>query len=273
MLGAFPLFGGDTPVRVLIVFLATSLFVLTYFTIGIDDLDELVQNPDLRSSPSSSSGRSSSSIMPKLGDMVAAPRLSGPDGDRGLAREIAPGQVRSTWNRPRSSAGSTTSSSLGAPEGAADDAGVAGEKKVGRPIRDDIELRARERKAPAARRHRRNLPRSKNAGSTNLAVNLSLVSPSAAFARFIADVCGTGELERTNYVDAVRAHQKALDNELFSKVKRTVMIAPRAAERPWGSPPSPSTPQKLPKFSIAPASLAETFKANCAEPRLARSSG
>ncbi|HMA54921.1 MAG TPA: ABC transporter permease subunit, partial [Acidobacteriota bacterium] len=70
MLSAFPLAGGDTAVRVLIVFLATSLFVLTYFTIGI------------AVSTSTSKARTSlvailiiwasfQLIVPRLGDMVA----------------------------------------------------------------------------------------------------------------------------------------------------------------------------------------------------------
>ncbi|HMA53088.1 MAG TPA: DUF3526 domain-containing protein, partial [Acidobacteriota bacterium] len=128
------------------------------------------------------------------------------------------------------------------------------------PIRDDIQNRAREAKSQQLaaidetylQERRRQL---------DLAVNLSLVSPSAAFARFIADVCGTGELERARYIEAVRSHQKALDNELFNKVKRTLMIH-EGGQMSMGFSAQPVDASKLPRFSIAPATVAETLKAN-----------
>jgi hypothetical protein len=89
----------------------------------------------------------------------------------------------------------------------------------------------------------------------------SLVSPSPAFGRFIADVCGTGELAKADYLQAVKAHQKALDNKLFSKVKRTVMIHPGGGTSLSFSA-LPVDAKKMPKFSIAPSSLANLFRAN-----------
>ncbi|MGZ5440150.1 MAG: DUF3526 domain-containing protein, partial [Candidatus Aminicenantales bacterium] len=147
----------------------------------------------------------------------------------------------------------------GAPEGAANDENSPEQKKWD-PIRDDIQNRARETKSQQLsaidetylQERRRQL---------DLAVNLSLVSPSAAFARFIADVCGTGELERAKYVEAVRSHQKALDNELFSKVKRTLMMH-EGGGTSMSFSAQPVDASKLPRFTITPATVAETLKAN-----------
>jgi len=257
MLGAFPLAGAGTVARVLVVLLATSLFILTYFTIGV--------------AVSASTARARTSlvailivwaafqlILPRLGDMAA--RLIYPvrsETQVSLQKSLL---VHSLDLETAKDLGHQWDVILGPASPQARDDQNSPENKKWAPIRDDIQQRARERKSQQLsaidesylQERRRQL---------NLAVDLSLISPSAAFARFIADVCGTGELERARYLDAVRAHQKALDSELFSKVKRTLMIHEGGAMS-MGFSAQPVDASKLPKFSIAEASLAETFKAN-----------
>jgi ABC-2 type transport system permease protein len=257
MLGAFPLVGGDTTARVLIVFLATSLFVLTYFTIGI------------AVSASTAKARTSlvailiiwaafQLIVPKLGDMVA--RLVHPvrtETEVSLQKSLL---VRSLDMEQAKELGRQWDLIFASLSQEARDKQDSPENKKWGPIRDDIQLRTREKKSQQlgaidetyAQEKRRQL---------DLAINLSLVSPSAAFARLIADVCGTGELERARYLEAVRAHQKALDNELFSKVKRTLMIH-EGGGMSMGFSAQPVDTSKLPRFSITPATVAETLKAN-----------
>ena len=257
MLGAFPLAGGDTGVRVLIVFLATTLFVLTYFTIGI------------AVSTSTTKARTSlvailiiwaafQMIVPRLGDMIA--RLVHPVRTETqvslqkslLARSLDMEQAKELgrqWDLIFASASQEAKDKPDSPEN----------KKWG-PIRDDIQMRARENKSRQLAAIDETYAQEKRR-QIDLAVNLSLVSPSAAFARFIADVCGTGELERARYLDAVRAHQKALDNELFSKVKRTLMVH-EGGQMSMGFSAQPVDASKLPRFSIAPSTVAETIKAN-----------
>jgi ABC-type transport system involved in multi-copper enzyme maturation permease subunit len=257
MLAAFPLFGGNTTTRVLIIFLATSLFILTYFTIGI------------AVSTSAAKARTSlvailivwaafQLIIPKLGDMVA--RLVHPvrtDTEVSLQKSLL---VRSLDMETAKELGRQYDLIFSAaPKGAADDE-KSPERKKWDPIRDDIQLRARERKGQQLSAIDETYAQEKQQ-QLSLAVNLSLVSPSAAFARFIADVCGTGELERAKYIEAVRSHQKALDNELFSKVKRTLMMH-EGGGMSMSFSAMPVDASKLPKFSIVPASMAETFKAN-----------
>ena len=257
MVGAFPLAGAGTAARLLVVLLATSLFILTYFTIGV--------------AVSASTARARTSlvailivwaafqlILPRLGDMVA--RLIYPvrsETQVSLQKSLL---VHSLDLETAKDLGHQWDVILGPASPQARDDQNSPENKKWAPIRDDIQQRARERKAQQLsaidesylQERRRQL---------NLAVDLSLISPSAAFARFIADVCGTGELERARYLDAVRAHQKALDSELFSKVKRTLMIHEGGAMS-MGFSAQPVDASKLPKFSIAEATLAETFKAN-----------
>ncbi|HSQ79376.1 MAG TPA: ABC transporter permease subunit [Candidatus Bathyarchaeia archaeon] len=257
MLGAFPLAGADTAGRVLVVLLATSFFVLTYFTIGV--------------AVSASTARARTSlvailivwaafqlILPRLGDMAA--RLVYPvrsETQVSLQKSLL---VHALDIETAKELGHQWDVIFGQASQKARDDENSPERKKWDPIRDDIQQRAKEKKSQQLgaidesylQERRRQL---------DLAVNLSLISPSAAFARFIADVCGTGELERTRYVEAVRAHQKALDAELFSKVKRTLMIH-EGGQMSMGFSAMPVDPSKLPKFSVAPASLGETFKAN-----------
>jgi ABC-type transport system involved in multi-copper enzyme maturation permease subunit len=257
MFSNFPLFSGGAPARVLIIFAATSLFILTYFTIGV------------AVSTSTAKARTSlvailiiwvafQLIIPKLGDMVA--RLVYPVRTETevslqkslLVRSLDMEQAKELgrqWDLIFSSASEEARNKEDSPEN----------KKWG-PIRDDIQQRTREQKSRQlaaidetyAQEKRRQL---------NLAINLSLISPSAAFARFVADVCGTGELESAKYLEAVRAHQKALDNVLFSKGKRTLMIH-EGGGMSMGFSAMPIDATKLPKFSITPASVAEAFREN-----------
>jgi ABC-type transport system involved in multi-copper enzyme maturation permease subunit len=257
MLSAFPLFGGDMSARVLIIFLATSLFMLTYFTIGV------------AVSTSTAKARTSlvailiiwaafQLIVPKLGDMVA--RLVYPvrtETEVSLQKSLL---VRSLDMDTAKELGRQYDLIFGAaPKGAADDSNSP-ERKKWDPIRDDIQRQARERKAQQLGAIDESYLQDRRR-QQGLAVNLSLLSPSAAFARLIADVCGTGELERAKYLDAVRAYQRALDNELFSKVKRTLMIH-SGGGLTMGFSALPVDAAKLPKFSITPATIAETLKAN-----------
>jgi ABC-type transport system involved in multi-copper enzyme maturation permease subunit len=257
LVGAFPLAGAGTAVRVLIVLLATSLFVLTYFTIGV------------AVSASTAKARTSlvailiiwaafQLIVPRLGDMAA--RLVYPvrsETQVSLQKSLL---VRSLDMETAKDLGHQWDLILGPASPQARDDQNSPENKKWEPIRDDIQQRARERKSQQLaaidetylQERRRQL---------DLAVSLSLLSPSSAFARFIADVCGTGEMERARYIEAVRAHQKALDTELFSKVKRTLMIH-AGGQMSLGFSAQPVDASKLPRFTITPASLAEIFKAN-----------
>ncbi len=257
MAGAFPLAGAGTAARVLVVLLATSLFVLTYFTIGV------------AVSASTAKARTSlvailivwaafQLIVPRLGDMVA--RLIHPvptETQISLQKSLL---VRALDLETAKDLGHQWDLLLASAAPEIRDNPDSAENKKWTSIRDGIQQRARERKSQqlAAIDETYLQERQRQLG---LAVSLSVLSPSAAFARFIADVCGTGELERARYLEAVRAHQKALDGELFSKVKRTLMIHD-GGQMSMGFQALPVDASKLPRFSITPASMAEAFRAN-----------
>jgi ABC-type transport system involved in multi-copper enzyme maturation permease subunit len=257
ILGSFPFFGGDTPARILSVFLSASLFMLIYFTIG--------------TMVSSSSAKARTSlvailliwasfqlIIPKLSDMIAA----------AVHRVRTETQVSLEKSLLSKSIDTETAKELGRQydlifgpgrESKADDE-ASPERKKWDATKSDIEQSARERKSQQLGKIDETYQQQKRR-QQNLAINLSLFSPSAAFARFIADVCGTGEIERTKYIEAVKAQERSLDNELFSKVKRTIMIHPGGATS-LGFSAQHVDFQKLPRFSISPSSLGDAFKEN-----------
>jgi hypothetical protein len=135
------------------------------------------------------------------------------------------------------------------------------ESKKWAPIRDELQLQARTKKsAQLAAIDETYLAQQRR--QRKFAAALSLISPSSAFGRLAADICGTGDLARTNYIEAVRSHQNALENELFSKVKRTLMMREGRTTMMFSA--QPVDPKLLPKFVVKPASLGEALKANAA---------
>lgn len=257
ILGAFPVFGGGMPAKILIIFLAASAFLLVYFTLGT-----MISASSAKTRPALVAillvWTFFQLIMPKLSDMLAA--------------IIYPVRTETQVSLEKTllvnSLGMETARELGrqhdlifgpAPQTAADDA-ESPESKKWDAVKAGIEQEAKERKAQQLGAIDETYRQQKRR-QQNLALSLSLISPSAAFARFVADVCGTGELERAKYAEAVQTHAAALDVALFSKVKRTVMIHAGGGTS-LGFSAQPVDSKSLPKFTIAPSSLADVFKAN-----------
>jgi ABC-type transport system involved in multi-copper enzyme maturation permease subunit len=255
--GSFPIFAGDTPARLLVILLATSLFILIYFCLGM--------------AVSTSSAKSRTSVVAILllwaFFQLIIPKLSGM-----IASVVHPIRTETAVSLEKSllakSIDTETARELGrqyeliwGPDHRGTDADLkTPEYKKWEAAKNNIELRARERKSQELGRIDETYRQEKQRQRI-LAVNLALVSPSAAFARLVADVSRTGEVERTKYAEAVSSYQKALDNELFSKVKRTIMIYPSGGIS-MGFQTLPVDFKKLPKFSIPSSTLGEAVGAN-----------
>jgi ABC-type transport system involved in multi-copper enzyme maturation permease subunit len=254
---AFPLFAGDIPARLAVLALASAVFVLIYYVIG--------------TMISASSAKARTSLVAILliwsGFQLVIPKLSDM-----LAALISPVRTETEVSLEKSLVNNTieteTAKELGrqydlifgsAKPGAVDDP-KSPEHQKWDPLRDDIQMRARENKAQQIAAIEETYAQQKRR-QQNLAVDLSLISPSAAFGRFVADICETGDLARTQYLEAVRSHQKALDNALFGKVKRTLMMH-SGGRMSMSFQAEPVDPKNLPKFTVTPASLADTFKEN-----------
>ncbi len=259
ILASFPLFAGDTPVKVLFIFLGTSLFLITYFTIGV------------MVSVSSDKTRTSlvvilltwaflQLIVPKVSDMIAGvihpvrtetevsleKSLIANSLDDEKAKELGRqyvaifGQNHPFSGRPEPS-----------PQG-----------DTWETAKREIEQKYGDQKAQRLNEIDDMYHREKKI-QQNIGTNLSLISPSAAFSRLMTDICGTGEIEKAKYVEAVKAHQQALDGELFSKVRRTMIAFPNGQVGMTFSA-EPIDFKSLPSFSVNHASMSETLKLNWA---------
>ncbi|MDD8026556.1 MAG: ABC transporter permease subunit [Acidobacteriota bacterium] len=257
LLGGFPLFGGDAPARIAVLALAAALFMLIYYTIGT-----MVSTVSFKARTSLVAilliWSAFQLVIPKLGDMLAS--LIDP-----IRTET---QVSLETSLLAKTIDTETAKELGkqydlifgsARKGAADDT-ASPERKRWDPLKADIEQRARERKAREIRAITETY-RQERRRQQSLASNLALISPSAAFTRLASDLCGTGELARTKYLAAVQSHQLALDQALFQRVRRTVMIHPGGGTS-LGFSVQPIDFKALPKFTVASSSLAEALKAN-----------
>jgi ABC-type transport system involved in multi-copper enzyme maturation permease subunit len=257
--GSFAIFAGDTPARIAVMAGAAALFILIYFVIGT------------MVSTMSAKARTSlvailliwsgfQLVIPKLSDMASS--LIYPvrtDTQVSLEKSLL---VNTLDTESAKELGRQFDKIFtGAKPDAANDPNSPESKKWA-PIRDEMQLNVREKKAAQLAAIDETFLQQQRR-QRSLAATLSLISPSAAFGRITADICGTGDLARAKYLDAVRSHQKALDNELFSKVKRTLMMHDNGRTTMMFSA-EPVDPNKLPKFAVTPASLGEALKANAA---------
>ncbi len=88
---------------------------------------------------------------------------------------------------------------------------------------------------------------------------ISMISPGAAFDRIITDLCGTGECDKTKYIAAVQVHQQVLDKELFDLVRQTPLIFAGRGSGATVSVERPVDLSSLPSFSVKRAGLSEIF--------------
>ncbi len=125
----------------------------------------------------------------------------------------------------------------------------------------ETEARAAERKAAELREIESAYQRQK-AGQRALASRLALISPSSAATRLLTDLCGTGEIDRGRYLDAVLSHQRTLDAELYSHVRRTTVVMPSGGTASSSSIDKLVDPKTLPAFAFRRAGVGEILAGN-----------
>lgn len=255
---AFPLGQAGIPARLALVFLASTVFLLAYFALGL-----LV---------SASSARARTALIAILlvwiGLQVALPRLSDM-----LAAVIHPVPTETVVSMQRSvvikTVDNETARELGRRYeelfGRGTPFSTQPEPASKRPeweaFKAEVETRAAERKASQLREIESAHLREK-ARQRALAMNLSLISPSAAFTRLMADLCGTGEIDRARYLEAVRAHQRTLDAALYGHVHKTTVILPSGGTASGSSIDKLIDPKELPAFSFTRAGVGDTLAGN-----------
>ncbi len=255
---SFPLTEAGTPLRLMLIFLASSLFLLAYFALGL-----LV---------SASSSRSRTALVaillvwivlqmaiPRLSDMIAA--VVHPVPTETVVSMQKSVVAKTIENETARALGRQYEALFGRGAQFKLDPEPASKRPEWEAFKADVESRAAARMAADLREIESNYQREK-ARQRRIAVNLSLLSPSAAFTRLLADICGTGEIDRARYLEAVRAHQQTLDAVLYSHLHRTTVIMPGGSTGSASSLDKLVDPKTLPAFAFRRADVGEALAGN-----------
>jgi len=255
---SFPIGGADYPARLAAIFLATSVFLLAYYAIG------------LMISASSSRSRTSlvAILLVWIVFQIVIPRLSDM-----LASVIHPARTDTVVSMQKSLASKTIDRekavALGAKYvelfGPITDKGSPVEpedkKKEFEAFQSQWDERASEMKSSQLREIDDSFRREKER-QRGLAAAFSLLSPGAAYSRLLTDLCGTGEIDRANYYQSVQDHQRTLDAALYQYVKKRTMIYPGGGSGSSSSITKMVDLKTLPSFTVKTSRLGEVLAGN-----------
>jgi ABC-2 type transport system permease protein len=255
---SFPLFQSGVPARLAAIFVATSIFLLAYYTIGL--------------MISASSARSRTSlvailmvwivfqvVIPRLSDMIASVVYP-------IRTETVVSMQKSlvvkTIEREKAIALGSKHEELFGPltDGPPPPKPEAKQKEFD-AFQADWDTRSQDQKTSQLRDIESTYQREKKRQQT-VALNLSLLSPSAAFSRLLTDICGTGEIDKANYFQSVRDYQRTLDTALYSYVKKRTMIYPSGGSGSSSQITKMIDLKSLPAFSVRRSSLSEAIAGN-----------
>lgn len=254
----FPMAQAGIPVRLLLIFLGASLFLLAYYGLGL-----LI---------SASSARSRTALVasllvwivlqlavPRLSDMIAAVVRPIPtETVISMQKSVA---VKTIDNEKANALGRRYEELFGRGTGFSTKPEPAANRPAWEAFLAETETRASERKAAELREIESAFQRQK-AGQRAIASSLALISPSSAVTRLLTDLCGTGEIDRGRYLDAVLSHQRTLDAELYSHVRRTTVVMPSGGTASSSSIDKLVDPKTLPAFAFRRAGVGEILAGN-----------
>lgn len=255
---AFPLFETAVLIKVIIVLLSASVFMLIYFTIG------------MMISASFARVRTSlvvillvwiffQLIVPKLSDRIASVVYP-------IKTEITVSMEKSLVTKTHDEEkakllGKQYEAIFGRGASVTPNPEPSPKQVEWDGIKKEVEQQYHERTSTQLKEIEETYRREKQRQQT-IANALSLISPSASFARLVTDLCGTGEIAKLKYLEAVHAHEQTLNSELYSHVKRTTLILPSGGTASSSSIDQMVDLKTLPDFSISRTSLADVVARN-----------
>jgi ABC-type transport system involved in multi-copper enzyme maturation permease subunit len=257
-IASFPLSQAGLLVRMIVIFVSTTLFILVYFTLG------------LMISASSSRARTAlvaillvwiffQLVIPKLSDMVAS--VVYPIRTETVVSMQKSVVVKTLDDEKAKLLGKQYELIFGKGFPFSLNPEPAPKRDEWNAFKTQLEQQYRERKSQQVRNLDEGYRREKHI-QQRIAGNLSLISPSAAFTRFLTDVCGTGEIDKEKYLEAVKIHQRTLDTALYSHVNKTTVILPSGGTASASSIGELTDLKTLPTFSIRKAGLSEVMVGN-----------
>ncbi len=254
----YPFSEGEIGLRVLVIFLSASIFIFSYFTLG------------LMVSASAARARTAlvaillvwiffQLVIPRISDMVASVLYpirteTVVSMQKSLiVKSLDEEKARLLGKQYETIFGKGTPFTTDLPQGPALNEWTA--------FKNTTDQQYRDRKAGQLRQLE-DAYRSEKRTQLSIAGSLSLVSPSAAFTRFLTDLCGTGEIDKERYQAAVNAHQQTLDAGLYSHVNKTTLILPGGGSGSSSSIDKFVDLKTLPGFYLTRAAFAEVVAGN-----------
>ena len=254
----FPLFQAPVMARIIFVFVLTSVFVLIYFNIGI------------MISASSARARTSLAvillawiflqlIVPKFSDMVAA--VVYPIRTETVV-SMQKSLITNTLEQEKAKLlGQQWEKIFGQGYQPTSQPGPPPKKAEWDVFKKETDGKYQENKIKRIRDIEDTYRREKQT-QQSIAGKISLISPSASFTRILTDLCGTGEIDKDKYTEAVKAFQQTLDVQLYSHVDRTTLILPGGGTSSMSNIGDFPDLKSLPAFSIGKSTLSEVFGNN-----------
>jgi ABC-type transport system involved in multi-copper enzyme maturation permease subunit len=244
--------------RVLLMFAGTSLFMLTYFALG------------LLASTSTARGRSAlvvtlliwivlQLVVPNVSDMVAS--VVYPVRTETVV-SLQKSMIVKTLEEERGKLlGREYERIFGRGTPLTSDPTPRPGLEEWNTIKNDADHRFAERKSEQLRQVTDAHRREKQVQRT-IANSIALLSPGAAFTRLITDLCATGEVDKAKYLDAVATHQQTLEAALFSHISKTTLIFPGGGTASSSSINELVDLKTLPGFSVNEATVGDAVAGN-----------
>jgi len=254
----FPLYDKEILVRVLLIFAASSGFILIYFLIGI--------------MISSCTARTRTSliaivvvwtflqlIVPKVSNIVVA--LAYPIKTETVVSVEKSLAMNTLENEKSKVLGKQYQEIFGVDTASASGNEPSARELQWRSFKDEIVQTYEKKETEDIRFIDQDYEREK-AIQQRIETGISLISPSAAFDYIMTDLCSTGISDKEKYVEAVKTYQNTLDRELFDLVERTTLTFPSGRTAAFMSIGNVQDMKSLPSFSVPRAGLSEIFRNN-----------
>lgn len=257
-LTSFPLYDGEILVRILLIFVTSSVFILIYFSIGM--------------MISSSTARTRTSliaivvawtflqlIVPKVSSMIAA--LVYPIKTETVVSVEKSLATNTLENEKSKLLGKQYQEIFGKDTMLTSDIGSSAKELDWNSFREKVVRSYREKETEQIHSIDEAYEREKGI-QQSIGTDISLISPSAAFDYLITDFCNTGISDKEKYVEAIKTHQQTLDRELFNLVERTPLTFPSGRTGAFVSFREVPDLKSLPSFSVQRAGLSDAFSKN-----------
>jgi ABC-type transport system involved in multi-copper enzyme maturation permease subunit len=255
---SFPLSDPRISMRILVIFISASIFILGYFTLGL--------------MISASAARSRTAliaillawivfqlVIPKASDLIAS--IAYPIRTETVVSMQKSLIVKTLDDEKARVLGKEYEAIFGKGSAPGNNPEKSPKQDQWVAYKTGVDQQYRERKLDQLRQledgHRR-----ERQVQQSIASALSLVSPSAAFTRFVTDLCGTGESDKEKYSTAVALHQQTLDAALYSHVNKTTLILPSGGTSSSSSIDQFVDLKSLPAFEVGKATFSEVVVNN-----------